>query len=119
MTRYSILIFAMALVFIHCSTPKKAVGTSAKTSSESMISYAKDVKPIMIKHCTPCHFPETGQKKMLDTYAATRDNIADIVARVQLSQEDIKFMPFKLKKEPLSDSLILILRTWGKTGFAE
>lgn len=118
MTKFTVLLL-LVLVSMHCSAPKKSVIIMPKVSDEVLVSYTKDVEPIMVKYCTPCHFPETGKKKLLNTYTSTRDNIADIVSRVQLPQSDLKFMPYKLKKEPLSDSLITILKKWGKTGFTE
>jgi hypothetical protein len=81
-----------------------------------MLSWQKDISPVMQIHCSPCHFPETGKKKFLDTYTATRDNIDSILYRVQLPPDNPKFMPFKSKKEPLSDSLIQIFKLWKVQG---
>jgi hypothetical protein len=66
----------------------------------------------MQMRCTPCHYPETGKKKLLNTYEATAESIDDILMRIQLPHDDPKFMPFKSKKEPLSDSLIQVFILW-------
>lgn len=84
---------------------------------EPAVTYAADVAPIIQDRCTPCHFPETGKKKFLDTYVAARDNIDSILYRVQLPKDHPKFMPFKSKKEPLSDSLINVLKLWKAQEF--
>ncbi|MBK8515293.1 MAG: hypothetical protein IPL55_03065 [Saprospiraceae bacterium] len=117
--RFILLLFVLAMIFVQCSGPKKATMATSESMTMKAISFTTDIKPIMVNHCAPCHFPETGKKKLLDTYIATKDNIVDIITRVQLDKADDKFMPFKLKKEPLSDSLITVLKNWRKSGMAE
>jgi hypothetical protein len=89
----------------------------AKKMKEPALTYEADVAPIFATHCTPCHFPPNGQKKPLNTYEAVRDNVDAILYRVQLPHDDPKFMPFKMKKEPLSDSLINVIKLWKEEGF--
>lgn len=84
---------------------------------DTVASYTADVAPIIQDRCSPCHFPETGKKKFLDTYQAARDNIDSMLYRVQLPVDHPKFMPFKSKKEPLSDSLINVLKLWKEQNF--
>lgn len=84
-----------------------------------MVSYTTDVAPMLQMHCTPCHFPDGGKRKFLDTHAAVKDNIDDILHRVQLPQDSSAFMPFKLKKTPLSDSMVMVLKAWKETGMGE
>jgi hypothetical protein len=81
--------------------------------------YTTDVAPIIQDRCTPCHFPESGKKKFLDTYNAVSTNIDDIIYRVDLPPDHPKFMPFKSKKEPLSDSLVNVLKLWKEGGMKE
>lgn len=111
-TRTTLTLFtaSLAILAISCWSSKKAVDARP-------VSYEQDVFPIMQARCTPCHFPEKGKKKMLDTYQATRDNINDIITRVTLPQEHREFMPYKLKKEPLSDSMVNVLISWKEQGF--
>ena len=116
MKKYSVLLFLSAcLVFSFCTTTKNAAGKKTDTPT---YTYVKDIAPIMVQRCTPCHFPETGKKKHLDTYVAVSTTIDDILTRVQLPHDDPKFMPFKLKKEPLSDSLIMVLKVWKEQGMS-
>lgn len=93
-----------------CTTSKKTVGD--KKMDEPSISYTADIAPIFQAHCSPCHFPDGGKLKFLDSYAAVTNNIDDILFRVQLPQDSIRFMPFKQKKEPLNDSLIQVIKYW-------
>ncbi|MBK9983302.1 MAG: hypothetical protein IPP15_13050 [Saprospiraceae bacterium] len=76
------------------------------------MSYQKDISPIVMAHCSPCHFPDSGKKLPLNTYEAMTTNIEKVLFRVQLPLTDEKFMPWKSKKEPLSDSLIQVIKLW-------
>ncbi|MGE0569272.1 MAG: hypothetical protein AB7O73_15140 [Bacteroidia bacterium] len=107
-----ILVLAtILLIFAFCKTKKNV----AKIE-QSLVTYTKDISPILSERCTPCHFPETGKKKLLNTYDAAKDNIDQIIEMVQLPKDDKNFMPFKSKKEPLNDSLINVLKTWKSQG---
>ena len=101
-----------------CSTAKSATGKK-DTGPVVAYTYSKDVAPIMQARCTPCHFPDGGKKKFLDTHAAVSANIDDILRRVQLPMDSTAFMPFKSKKPALSDSLIQVLKVWKENGMAE
>ena len=115
MKQLVLFFFLLSLFFLpYCTTTKNAAG---KNMQEPSISYVADVAPILQTRCTPCHFPDQGKKKFLDTYVAARDNIDSIVARVELPISHPKFMPFKSKKEPLSDSLINVLKLWKTQNF--
>jgi hypothetical protein len=108
------LLLTGCLMLQFCTTSKSAA--SSKTS-DTAVSYQHDVAPILKERCTPCHFPDGGKKKFLDTYAAARDNIDDMLHRVSLPTEADGFMPFKSKKEPLNDSQIQVLVAWKASGF--
>ena len=110
-----LLAFAFALPF--CTTSKKAVGD--KNMKLPTVSYVSDISPLMKAHCSPCHFPEDGGKKPpFDSYETVRNNVDSILFRVQLPQANPKFMPFKLKKPALSDSLINVIKVWKAEGMA-
>ena len=109
------LIFTI-LILPFCTTTKNAAGKNKKMAS---VHYDHDVAPILLSHCSPCHYPETGKKLPLNTYAAASTNVDAILYRVQLPHDDPKFMPFKMKKEPLSDSLINVIKLWKEEGLAE
>ena len=98
-----------------CTASRSAA--SGKTDG-TMVSYANDVAPILQAHCTPCHFPDGGKMKFLDTPAAVEANIDTILARVQLTPGTDGFMPFKSKKEPLTEVQIQVLKKWKATGMS-
>ena len=100
-----------------CSTAKKAA--AGKEAAAPVVTYTQDVAPILQARCTPCHFPDGGKKKFLDTHNAVATNIDDILRRVQLPRDSSAFMPYKSKKPPLSDSLIMVLKVWKETGMIE
>jgi|SRR5687767_5879303 len=106
-----LIIVSASLILSFCTTTKNASG------KVSTLSYTADVAPIIQDRCTPCHFPDTGKKKFLDTYQAAKENVDSILYRVQLPVSHPKFMPFKSKKEPLSDSLINIIKLWKEQDF--
>ncbi len=112
-SRFFLFLFLLVAMMVQaCMATKKA-------AAEPTVSYQTDLLPIMQVSCNPCHFPEKGNKKMLDTYAATKENIDDIIRRVELSAEDKEFMPFKSKREPLTAAEINLFKTWAAQGMAE
>lgn len=108
-------IFFITLCF-SCSSKKEVSIYKPKILIEN-VSYANDIKPIMLQKCTPCHFPKFGRKEMLDTYDTTKEHIKDILIRVQFPKEDIKFMPFKSKKAPLTENEIELFKNWMNQNF--
>ncbi len=104
--------FCCLVILQNCSSSKKA----AKTP---VVSFSKDVMPVMQASCTPCHFPSAGRKEPLNTYDAVKNHIADIIVRIKLPQSDARFMPWKNKKPPLSDSLINVFVEWQKQNMSE
>lgn len=76
------------------------------------VSYATDIAPLFAQKCTPCHFPERGRKKLLNTHEAVKESIKDILYRVQLAPDAKDFMPFKQKKPALTSAEIKLLKDW-------
>ncbi len=114
-SRYLFLIAAFGLIIYQsCTSSKKTAAPSL-----SAVSYEKDIKPIMIASCTPCHFPDEGKKKYLDTYNSVATNIDDIITKVKLPQDEKGFMPFQLKKPALTVEQIALLETWKQSGMVE
>lgn len=107
----------LAVTIQNCKTASPT-STSSPVVPVSSVSYEKELKPIMVASCTPCHFPEKGKKKMLDTYEATKANIADIIARVQLAPSHEDFMPYLSKKTPLTAAEIKLFQDWAAGGMA-
>jgi len=114
-----ILMLFVFLTLQFCKTTEVSTKKYNDLKEEARISYSADILPIMRQKCTPCHFPPHGKKKMLDTYTSTKENIDDILARVQLDENHKDFMPFKSKREPLTESEIKLLKEWISTGMSE
>ena len=114
------LLFFLSIVIAlpFCTTSKKAMGD--KNMKLPTVSYVSDISPIIKAYCTPCHFPEEGGKKPpFDSYETVSNNVDSILYRVQLPLTHPKFMPFKLKKPALSDSLINVIKLWKEEGMAK
>ncbi|MFH4967878.1 hypothetical protein V8G61_06685 [Gaetbulibacter sp. M240] len=110
----------LLMVFLqYCKSKQTASTTFEAKTFENPVTYNKDISPIMEQKCTPCHYPERGKKKLLDTYRATKNNIDDIIHRVQLAATEEDFMPFKSKKEPLTVAEIQLMKDWVSQGMPE
>ena len=107
--KYTFFTVLIAVVFTlqYCTPSKKAA-----KSEDATISYANDIKPIMERSCTPCHFPEKGRVEMLDTYEKTKSHVNEIIKRVELPKDERGFMPYMSKKTPLSKAEINLFKTW-------
>jgi len=111
------LLISLALIAFSCS-PKTAPTASKPAPAVPKVTYAADISPILLGKCAPCHFPaQQGKKEPLDTHAAVQKHINDIIARVELPQDDVKFMPFKMKKPALTPDEIALLKNWARGGF--
>ena len=115
----TIAIIFGAFLFQFCSSTKKVTatdeGASIKIGPKTM--YLTDVKPLLAEKCTPCHFPPNGRKKPLDTYESAKENIDEIISRIEKNPDERGFMPFKHAR--LSDSVILVFKQWKLDGLAE
>ena len=99
------------VLFQYCSASKKA------KKSAPAITYNSRVQPIIASSCSPCHIPPGGNKKALNSYAAAKDNIDDIITRIQKDPSERGFMPFKHPK--LADSTIQVFVQWKNEGMPE
>ena len=83
------------------------------------VAYENDIAPIFETKCTPCHYPEKGKKKHLNTYAAVKSTIDDIIERVEKKPDEKGYMPFRGKKEALTASEIKTLKDWVDQDFGK
>ena len=110
----------LAIVFVagtlsYCGSSKK---TAASAPPKPVIAYSSDIAAVIDAKCSPCHIPaKNGNKKPLNTYAAVRDNIDDILTRIQLDSTNKDFMP--RKKPKLDDATISLLKEWKAAGMLE
>ena len=95
-------------------------GSSKKTAAAAkpVVAYSSEIASIMEAQCAPCHFPaKKGNKKPLDTYAAVKENIDEILVRIQLDSTDKKVMP-KMKPH-LDAATIATIKNWKESGMVE
>lgn len=107
----------VSIMLTSCAPLKTRSVTENSTDVNSLVSYQRDIKPMMRMSCTPCHFPERGRGKMLNTYEATKFNINEILRRVQLPPGHNDAMPYKEKKLPLSNEQVELIKKWVAGNF--
>lgn len=107
----ALVVLISSIIAVSLSACKPTQKTTA-ASGENKISYATEIAPLIQKSCSPCHFPESGKKEPLNTYVTMKEHIGSVINRVELSQSDEKFMPFKMKKAPLTAAEIKVLKDW-------
>jgi len=107
-----LLLLLSPFILQFCSSSKNAVKTK-----KMQTTYTVHVQPLMITHCTPCHFPPKGNKKAYDNYTAVMLGIDPILDRIRRDPSENGFMPFKHPK--LSDSTINVFVNWKKDGLRE
>ena len=101
---------AMVTAFQFCSSSRKA-------ASESKVTYAKNVQPVMQASCTPCHFPPQGRAKALNTYEAAKAHADEMIVRIKKNPDEKGFMPAKHPKLPAET--IAVFEKWKEAGLAE
>ena len=102
---------ALGAVFQFCSSSKKAQGAAAK------VTYASNVQSVIQANCSPCHIPPQGRVKALNTYAAAKEEVDEIITRINLNPGEKGFMPAKHPKLP--DSTIAVFVRWKENGLLE
>ncbi len=106
---FVILLFTTPFALQFCSSSKKVM--------KQKITYANNVQPIMVANCMPCHFPPKGNKRPYDTYLAVKNDVDEILSRINLNPDQRGFMPQRHPK--LSDSTINVFVQWKNDGLLE
>lgn len=115
-------LFVCIALWIGACSPKTGASARSKSSAPAIpaVSYAGDIAPILVRSCSPCHYPsQQGKKESFETYAAARQHIDAMIVRVMLPETDARFMPFKNKKPALTEAEIALLKNWAAGGFGE
>ena len=105
--------------------------TNAFAQGEPQVSYNRDIRPILAKHCWACHGPDEDARQAdlrLDSFAAAtevRDDHAAIRAKDPdhselmlrvLSKDEDAVMPPREGGTPLTQTQIELLRRWIAAG---
>lgn len=112
-------LFLFAFVFQQCKSAQNNNTDDAKKYDGPVVTYEKNISAMMQNNCTPCHFPPDGKKEMLNTYEATKAHAMDILERVMLPPDDIKYMPFKEKKPAWTKEEIQTFKNWMRQGMPQ
>lgn len=100
------------LILSNCNPAKRAAKKIPKSTYES------DLSVVIMNNCSPCHIPSKGgNKKPYDNYANVRDDIDQMIRRINLTPGVRDFMPFKRAK--LNDSTIAVFTKWKADGMLE
>ncbi len=105
------LFLATVVVFEFCSSSKKAQKATSETT------YTSDIQNVVATHCSPCHVGSGARQKRLDSYDGVKNNISEILRRIQLNPGDKGFMPMRHPKLP--DSTIQIFAKWRNDGLMQ
>lgn len=105
----TLCLLAAVILFQCCSHSKKIAAVP--------VTYQNNIQQIVQTSCAPCHIAGKGNKKSLDNYTAAKDNIDEIIARIQKNPTDHGFMPMRNAK--LSDQTIAAFIDWKAKGFRE
>ena len=99
-------------LFSYCSGSKKA---AAPKEPVPTFTYTGHIEKIISDNCGPCHIKGKGNKMPLDSMDMVKNNIDDILRRIELNPGERGYMPFKRPK--LDDSTINIIKAWKAEGF--
>lgn len=106
------LFLATIVIFEFCSSSKKAHKSTAAAAT-----YTSSVQNIVATNCSPCHVGSGARQKRLDNYEALKNNIDEILRRIQLNPGDKGFMPMRHPKLP--DSTIQVFVNWKNNGLMQ
>jgi hypothetical protein len=109
-------IIPLSLIIANCNSAKKGKSEYVEVKK---ISYKTDIEPIIANSCTPCHIPPQGRKEPLENYTNVKAHIVSILERVQLPQDNRKFMPPVNKKPALTTEQIALLIKWQQQNMPE
>ena len=105
-----VLLICSAFIFNSCSEdddPELVV----------KVTYTKDVKPVFLSSCTPCHLAGGANPNKWDEYSQAKGKINVILDRVQRTPGSTGFMP--KVGSALTAGQIATLKQWVTDGMLE
>ncbi|MFC7347974.1 c-type cytochrome [Chryseobacterium zhengzhouense] len=105
-------IISSAVVLVACDS-RTYEEISDKTPVAEVVTYNKDVKPIIETNCVSCHSPGA---QALTNYSQVKNNIDNIIDRISRPTGDPLKMP---QGGSLSPSQITIITKWKADGLSE
>ncbi len=110
-----VILFFAAFVFFSfqfCATSRHG-----KNKKVARMTYVGHIEPIISTSCAPCHIPGKGNKTPLNTFASAKEEIDEIIERIQKNPSEKGFMPLKHAK--LSADTIQMFTQWKADGLME
>lgn len=89
---------------------------SINVGASTPITFNSDILPLITNNCTPCHV-SGGSNTNFENYILAKDNINNILNRVNRTQGSVGFMPKGGNK--LSAADIDLLKQWQTDGLKE
>jgi uncharacterized membrane protein len=119
----------LLLALQNCGSKKATTKTtSTNTTTEvktadvkpvTSVSFKKEVMPILVAKCSPCHVSKDNADGSFDNIAAVKKEIKGIIYRVSLPTDNPKYMPLESKQPALTKAEIALLQSWKEAGMAE
>ena len=111
-----IYIVSLAILSIACES-RTYEEISDKTPIAELVTYNKDVKPIIDANCISCHSPGgSASFQALTGYNQVKNNIDKIIDRINRPTGDPQKMP---QGGSLSSSQTMIITKWKTDGLTE
>jgi hypothetical protein len=82
------------------------------------VTFDKDIKPIIVANCGPCHLTGGTQANKWENYAETKAKVASILDRIQRMPTAAGFMP-RGKTAAIPTASIDLIKQWQTDGLLE
>ncbi len=119
MKKFFLLMVLPAFLILQFCSPSKKTTQTSNTSEPAqptgpMMTFEAGVMPLISTKCTPCH---TSGDKAFTIYTNAKEEIDDIISRVQRNPGEKGFMPHK--RDKLSEAEINTFIQWKQSGLSE
>ena len=111
---YLLTTFRKLAFGLSCLAAMLPAGTS---SAQEQISFSRQIRPILSKHCYSCHGPDEKERKADLRLDVANDNIDfEFLMEKVLSKDELEVMPPPHTNKPLSQQNIKLLEKWIEQG---
>ncbi|MBK8054539.1 MAG: cytochrome c [Saprospiraceae bacterium] len=111
-TKFLFLTAIVAVLFLaSCSKEDEPTPVVVKTT------YNKDIKPILLAKCTPCHLAGGANPNKWDDFTSAKGKIDVIIERINREATATGFMPRNGAKLPAAE--LALIAKWKADGLLE
>jgi hypothetical protein len=111
-----VLIVLVAFALLNCEKSKKVVPVS-ETETSKIITFNKDIKPILSSKCSPCHTAGGDRNNKYEDYNTAKTLLTGIIGRIIRDPSDPLFMP--KNGEKLTKTQMDLINKWIEDGLRE